>query len=280
MKILNNQRGSILIVVIIVITAIFSLAILRSEKTVAQYDKITSIHNIQQGKIYSASIMKGIIDLLVNDNNNFDYTKEKWSLVPVISTSHGQLRVVVIPLNSKISVAGLLSTKGDIRKRTESALNSITPEIKADLITEKMKKLSPYSLGDLRFMGFYDISNNTLGDLTVEDTDGRININFASESIIKAYLPELEGVVDEIMKYREHNPFRDTSQLRKVAGVTDKIYLAVQPYITVSSQLFYVFTEAEVNETKSYTSAIARREAGKTRILKYFEEAEEFYVFE
>ncbi len=273
------MKGSVLIAVLIVVAACLSLLLLKNEKVVVRYDAVASARKLQQGYIYCDSVIKGVMRLLEEDGNSYDSLRDVWASLPVIPTSEGYVRAVVVPLNSRISLRGLSSVNGKLRTRTEDALERILSEASADPDLEVLRDLNPYSLGELRFLpGFHSLPKDLLGHFTVEDTKGKVNINFADEAVLGAYLPEVEPLAEAIIKYREADPFRDISQIRKVPGMTDDVYLEIQPYITVGSSLFYVFAEAEVMGRVTRTGAVVKKESGKIKILKYFEEAEEFYV--
>lgn len=276
---LLKVNGSVLIAVLIVVAASLSLLLLKNEKVVAQYDEVASAQKIQQGYIYCDSVIKGITRLLEDDRNSYDSSEELWATLPTIPTSEGYISIVVVPLNSRIAITEVSSRNEKLRRRTEDAVEGLLAGTAEQLDIESLRNLRPYSLGELRLLpGFSSLPRNLLGHFTVEDTAGKININFAGESVLAAFLPEIEPLTEAIIKYRESKPFKDISQIRKVPGMTDDVYLAIQPYITVSSSLFYIFTEAEVGGTKTRAGAIVKRGSGKIKILKYFEEAEEFYV--
>jgi len=274
-----KTKGSVLIVVLIVVAASLSLLLLKNEKVVAQYDEVASAHKIQQGYIYCDSVIKGITRLLEDDRNSYDSSEDIWAALPTIPTAEGYISTVVVPLNSRISITELSSKNEKLRRRTEDAVERLLSDAAEQLDLEALRNLRPYSLGELRLLpGFSGLPRDLLGYFTVEDTAGKLNINFAGESVMAAFLPEVEPLTEAIIKYRESKPFKDISQIRKVPGMTDDVYLAIQPYITVSSTFFYIFTEAEVGGTKTRADAIVKKGSGKIKILKYFEEAEEFYV--
>jgi len=272
-------KGSVLIAVLIVVAAALSLVLLKNEKVVAQYDEVASAQKIQQGYIYCDSVIKGIARLLQEDKDSYDSSEDIWASLPTIPIPDGYITTVVIPLNSRIPITEVSSRNEKLRRRTEDALERLFSDAPEPPDVESLRNLRPYSLGELRLLaGFSTMPKDLLGHFTVEDTKGKININFASESVLGAFLPEIEPLAEAIVKYRESRPFKDISQIRKVPGMTDDVYLAIQPYITVSSSLFYIYTEAEVGDTRTRASAVVKKRSGKIKILKYFEEAEEFYV--
>ncbi|NOZ25056.1 MAG: general secretion pathway protein GspK [Nitrospirae bacterium] len=246
---------------------------------VARYDEVASAQKLQQGYIYCYSVIKGVARLLQEDKDSYDSSEDLWASLPTIPTPEGYITTVVVPLNSRIPIMGVSSRNEKLRRRTEDALERLLADAPEPPDVESLRDLKPYSLGELRFLaGFSALPRDLLGRFTVEATNGKININFADETVMGAFLPEIEPLTEAIARYRESRPFKDISQIRKVPGMTDDVYLAIQPYITVSSSLYYIFTEAEVGGTRTRVSAVVKKESGKIKILKYFEEAEEFYA--
>ncbi|HEB75309.1 MAG TPA: hypothetical protein ENJ04_03045 [Nitrospirae bacterium] len=275
----SGTRGSVLIAVLIVVAASLSLVLLKNESVVAQYDEVASAQKLQQGYIYCNSVIKGVARLLQEDKDTYDSSDDLWASLPTIPTPEGYVSAAVIPLNSRIPITGVSSRDEKLRQRTEDALERLFADVPEPPDVESIRNLRPYSLGELRLLpGFSTLPRDLLGLFTVEDTQGKININFAGESVMGAFLPEIEPLAEAIVRYRESKPFKDISQIRKVPGMTDDVYLAVQPYITVTSSLFYIFTEADVGGTRTRAGAVVKKESGKIKILKYFEDAEEFYA--
>lgn len=275
-----KDRGSVLLVVLIVITSVFAILFARGESLIGGYAKVVSLGQTQQGYIYAKTAIRGIMKLLEEDDGHYDTPLEIWAALPVIPTEEGFIRIEIIPLNSRISLYGLLSDDKNIKQRTKRALLSIAPDYGINRWTDAVEYAVPYSLPALRFHNFSETPSEVLGHLTVENTEGRININFADKEAIIAYLPELEWLVKEIIEYRAESPFEDVTQLRMVPGMDDALYLSIQPYITVESRLFYIYIESHVGEVTVSASAIIKRDSitRATEMLKYFEGTEEFYA--
>ena len=98
-----------------------------------------------------------------------------------------------------------------------------------------------------------------------------ININFADKKVIEAYLPEVADAADDIIAYRKRHPFENITQLRNVTGISDSQYLSIQPYITTTSYNFIVKIVVNIGKNKYNATALIKREAGQTELIKYFE---------
>ncbi|MBF0473412.1 MAG: general secretion pathway protein GspK [Nitrospirae bacterium] len=275
-----GNSGSVLLIVMMIITVVLSIALSRNEKLLTYYNELTSLQDTQQGYIYCISALKGITILLERDTNRYISDKDTFAMAQVIPTEHGNISITVIPLDSKISILGLLSNNKDIAERTKGAIVNLIPDINDIYLIDLAKKEEFFSLEALQYSGIKNEKRKEIGFLTVENTGGRININFVEKKVLKAYLPEIESAADEIINYRKEKPFKDISQIRNVPGITDSGYLAIQPYITVESSIFYVYVEALVKDSKTSISAIIKKDkSGKVEIIKYFEKPNELYMY-
>ncbi len=276
-----NREGSILIVVLLIITALLSITLLKGEHVSAEYERVTEMKNSLQGYIYCATTIKGITKLLEEDRNYYDASDELWAMLPAVPTPDGYVSATVIPLNSRIPLMYLLSSNEALSNRVAQSIERFGAEMDIERFAGMLSKHRPFSIGELIYNRQYESENlgqDLLRYYTVEDTGGKININFASPDVIAAFLPELEPFIDDILSYRESSPFKDISELRKVPGITDEIYLEVQPYITVKSSYFYIFTTSDVNGTTSSAQAIVKKDRKGVTVLKYFENAKDYYA--
>lgn len=275
----SRSGGSVLLIVMMIITTVLAVALSRNGHLLTYYNELTSLEDGEQGYIYCVSALKGITILLAQDMDNYDSSESAWAKMRNIPIDHGNINITVIPLESKVSLLGLSSSKEIIVERTKEAMVNLIPQCNDSLI-DVIKKGSFFSIEALLYGGIKDIKPKDVQLLTVEDTLGKININFAPLEILRAYLPEIEGAAEDIIEYRKEKPFKDISQIRRVPGISDSAYLTIMPYITVRSSMFYVYTEALIRDTKTSVSAIIQRnDAGKVKIIKYFEKVNEYYVY-
>lgn len=112
--------------------------------------------------------------------------------------------------------------------------------------------------------------------LTVKSKENKININFASKKVLQAFLPEISDYADDIISYRQDNPFKDVSQIRNV-GIDDETYIKILKYISVKSSLFKLKILVLINSISFNYESIVERANGHTKILNFIEEANEDY---
>ena len=143
--------------------------------------------------------------------------------------------------------------------------------------TYSVKNNNLETLYELNYIkGFNLLYSKGKNYLTVLSNENKININFASKKVIEAFLPEISDYSEDIISYRQDNPFKDISQIRNV-GIEDETYLKILKYISVKSSLFKLKILVIVNSLSFNYEAVIKRENGKTKILKYIEEANEDY---
>lgn len=136
-----------------------------------------------------------------------------------------------------------------------------------------MDKKPLYSLKELYFRDEVSTLYTKLHQyLTADDPSGKININFASESVLKAYLPELEACLPTILNRRNSTPFRNVSDLKNLGCIVEEEYIEILPFITTASDFFKVEIEVQMGDRVRYATAILERAAPeKVQVKKYFE---------
>ncbi len=271
-----GHRGAVLVSVLLVVAALITLTVMQNERASANYAQVRMVQKRLQGYVYCSTALKALVEILKDDDNLYDGPDETWATLPVIPTPDGTLSIKIVPLNSRIPLVKLLDR--DFSSRVEDALYKIDPDMDVEGLREYLKKQRPYSPGELFLKRKqFNLRATDMAYLNTEDTDGRININFAPEEVIDAYLPELEPFSEEIIKYREEHPFRDVSELRKIPGIDDQLYLSVQRYVTVKSPMLYVHVVSELGETEVDVSSVFSKSKGSARLLKYLEGVRFFY---
>lgn len=133
------------------------------------------------------------------------------------------------------------------------------------------------SIYELKYIkGFKKVYKEVKNYFTVLSEDKKININFASGEVIKAFLPEIDTFSDDIISYRKDNPFKDVSQIREV-GIDDVTYLKILPFISVTSSLFKIKILVVINSKSYYYESVVKRSKNQTEIMRFIEGAYEDY---
>ncbi len=80
--------------------------------------------------------------------------------------------------------------------------------------------------------------------VTVYNTEGLVNINTATESVVMALSEDItEELAAELIRYRKESPFKDRSDVMKVPGF-ETIGFTIQDRVVVQSRLFRIYSRA------------------------------------
>jgi general secretion pathway protein K len=109
-----------------------------------------------------------------------------------------------------------------------------------------------------------------LGDYLTIYGSGRININTASFFVLESLHKDIDAsLAQEIIKYRQAHPFKKTTDLKAVSGISDDLYKEISPLISVKSDFFSVSSQGITGETRKRIRAIVERK-NKSLQIKYW----------
>lgn len=289
-----KKRGAVLIMVLLIMAVVVGGVLSIEQWASKDYDYSQQLYVSNQSAFYIHSAIKVAVKLLDNDNNKYDSINDDWADLPPFRVNESTIvSMKIIPLNAKIDINNIKNKNSKLVTRTQIAVSTIFKDANVD-VPEYFKRLLLWMKGDKSYgdyeFGYQPVKGDffslkeidfvyglsTFSDrfhnfFTVEDTSGKININFASKKVIEAYLPEIADCAEDIIKYREKKPFENITQIRKVGCISDKDYLKIQPFITVTSNLFAVRINVVINNINSYATALISRASKKSGLVKYFE---------
>ncbi len=300
-----NDKGSVLIFVLLMISFCVGIALTINEKTVNSYVFSAETNNYIQSSIYAATAAKGIAALIKDDNKRYDSKFDNWANIPEISVENGYITVKVIPVNSKINLSNFNGKTKEIKDKTLSALikffdvnNLNSPltlkdwidndtdisaggledwEYEKHGVTYKTKNADLNTIYEIKYVSGKKAYDKMKDVFTSYDYGTKININFASKEVLDYWLPDLEKYSAEIVEYGKSNIYKDISQIRKAANIPLEIYRKVTPYITEKSSFFYSLIEVNLNGFSRYYHSLIARNAGKVKLISFFEGANELY---
>lgn len=94
------------------------------------------------------------------------------------------------------------------------------------------------------------------------NTTFKININTAPKEVIMALAAEItEDMAARVIDFRDTNPFKDTADIRKVAGF-ETLGFNLQDRITVKSNIFRVYSKGEVGGGLREAEAVVNLQGG------------------
>ncbi|MCI6475804.1 MAG: general secretion pathway protein GspK [Mucispirillum sp.] len=293
----NMKQGSILVTVLIIIAACTTLVLFIHEKTMTAFGSVITLQNDYQGAIYAMTAVEALEMAFQYDEENYDSEQDVWAQIPTIPLDNGFMTVYIKPLNAKVPLAGLVSNDEKLRERTETAvsqllseLNLTEPDIEelktwvgsSDPTGERFDENSaPYSakssqLQTLAELAFIESFKNEYKKLTpyvsIAGDNNKINLNLASAEVIKAYVPELEPYVEDIISTREAEPLKNVSALYEIMGAAmQDEYSKILPYIDVKSSLFYIKLELNIGDENLYYHLLVQRNGSSVTPVKYIE---------
>lgn len=300
-----NNKGSVLIFVLVFIAFAASTALLIHEHSTKSMEEASEDFYENQANIYSMTTLTAVIETIKEDDNAYDSPREDWALIPVVEVPYGYISVDIKPLNSKIAINGMADSSKELAERYLNACTRISEEMETDSLecdvvkdyidadtevsyggTEdvtyewndavfhtKNKPLS--TLYELRMlMGDNEQFGRVKNYLTVYSPEKAVNINFADELTIKAFIPELEEYAEQIVNYTKTKEYKDPSNIKEAVEIPQDIYLKILPFIAVKkSTLFYVKTEVTLNDKPRYFHALVKKKdgGGRPRLLIFWQ---------
>ena len=293
----NMKKGSILVTVMVVVTACTSLALFINEKTLAAYGTVISLQNDYQGAIYAMTAIEALEMAFQYDEASYDAADDIWTQIPTIPLDNGFMTITMKPLNAKVPMATLNSKDEDVKERATNALNELMRQLEItepdiyELLTwvgasdptgerfdengapYSMKSAQLQTLAELALLPSFQTDYKKLIPYVSIAGDGnKINVNLASKEVIDAYVPELAPYTDQIISTRETEPFKDVSAVYNIMGAAmQDEYSKILPYIDVKSSLFYIKIELNIGDDNIYYHLLVQRNGRSGSSLKYIE---------
>jgi len=295
-----NKRGSVLVFVLIFIAFAASTVLLIHERSTESMVEASEDFYENQAHIYAITALTAVTETLKDDDNTYDSPREEWGLIPMVEIPYGFISVDIKPLNAKIAINGMASSDVELAKRYLDACSKIAAEKEAEsllcdvvkdyidaddevshggaegvtyerndvLFHTKNKPLS--TLYELRMlMNDNEQFSNVKDYLTVYSPEKAININFADELTLRAFVPELEDYAEAIIDYAKTKEYKDPSNIKEAVDIPQDIYLKVLPFITVKSSLFYIKTEVTLNDKPRYYHALVKKDGALVEVINF-----------
>jgi len=129
-------------------------------------------------------------------------------------------------VNDVVNLAGGLTKNADLDRINLAKKISDEEKIYIPKIGEDINK-------DIESQAI-NYSSTTLGNLSSNNNDGKININMCSKSELTS-LPGIGDVIaDRIIEYRTSNKFKNIEEIMNVSGIGDKKYEGIKELIKVN----------------------------------------------
>jgi general secretion pathway protein K len=107
-----------------------------------------------------------------------------------------------------------------------------------------------------------------LEDYLTVYSDGMVNINTASIEVLMSLDEALDqSIAASILEHREKEDYKNTGDLRHVAGIKDELYNRIRDAITVKSPVFSIETEGVFHAARSRIRSVVLRRDGKISLV-------------
>jgi general secretion pathway protein K len=278
---MKNNKGTILIYVLIIISFSVAIAFLINENSTKNYEATYDLYFHNQAYIYAISSIDIINGFFEVDEDSYDSPLDIWNNIPPIKVENSIINFEITPANVKINI-NLLGEEGDTNTYIrivdaietifqEESINSLTPGIIKDWIDNdrepaddgreeytydrqgliyKVKNKPLDTTMELAFIDNYNSYNKLKNYFTILDEDKKLNINFCDIKVLKAYLPELTSYAEDIVDYRLNNEYKDISDIRKATYISDEEYIKAVNFLTVKSNMYYIKVIVKILDSK------------------------------
>ncbi|MFQ5706612.1 MAG: type II secretion system minor pseudopilin GspK [bacterium] len=304
MKSLNNEQGSVLILVLAIIAVASLVALGLSKASVA---KLTLARQVADDAQALAAAKAGLTlaeAALEADDPGFDAETDIWARkVPPFKVGAGEVTVTIEDERAKLSVNQLIDDFGNLNGKVKAQFERLFLNLKLNL--DLLEPIIDWLDSDEQALYFgaesdyyqslspaYPAKNGPLDTLPemllikgidahtfLADSTGlcryltlygssRININTAPARVLASLSDELDDLtIRKILEYRTRTPFTQISQLKQIDGLSDETYQEIDGSITVNSEYFTIKSRGRcATATKSIT-AVVHRVANELKFL-------------
>lgn len=302
----KNEDGFVIIVVMFVIALLFPIVISFTAKTQINLLQAGNFRDSIQALRLARSGVEGAMGLLRMDDASYDALTDDWAMpFPAIAVGEGKLIVKIEDEDRRIDINQLvkdgINVNPDVDKHLRSLITRLggKPEIVDALIDwmdvdsevygsfgaedEYYKELGYYpkngplhSLDELFLIKGFDedilVSKDLKDFITVAPTDGKINVNTAEIEVLYDIHDELrEGLVEEIVRHRQENEFKNNDDIKNVIGITQNIPAALLGRIKVNSLVFTVHSSCSIDRITKHVDAVLRRDGKMVTVISWRE---------
>jgi type II secretory pathway component PulK len=267
-----NQRGSALIVTLLIVTILTTLAVEFAYEVYIDSSALSNWSNAQKASLMAKS-GQNVGSAYLSTISTFTYTYPDKIYLPV-EKDFGPQTLLIIQLedeNAKFNINSIIYQNGLTNEEALSSLKKLLEYLKinpslaltiADWIdpdheprlrdSEKNAKNGPLqSMEELQFIGGVEKSIFELVSpyITVfTERASKVNINTAKLPVLISLHHEItETLAQRIIDYRENTPFESTAHVQRVSGM-ETIGQMLLGKITVKGTNFRITSTARVHE--------------------------------
>jgi len=269
----SSRSGAVLLFVLVCLLALSGFVILSSGKASREALEARRLAAEYQAALLAESLLEQARALILEDKDTLTDTLEDPWADPVIGETYA---MTIEPCNARLNLneaATDLRTQETIKRLLEkrnidtSALDYLLDWLDADTDEERItgseqgayvRKWPQYTPrnGDvtvpceiLLVQGFEDLDRQWVEGFFTVWSEKKININFVSQELFEAYLPEIANAWTQVEQWRLDEGFRTKSDLTEAIPQLegdDDLWKTVSDSTSLSGNLFLVSIEVQL----------------------------------
>ncbi len=309
----RSEDGFVLVTVLLIVALLFPLVLAFNAKVHVNLLQADNFKLSVQAVRMARSGVEGAIGVLRMDDDTFDSRMERWALLPAMEVGDGTLEVLIEDEDRKIPVNRIVGSNGAVDKDVSERLRNLIEKFggKPDIVDALIDwidandevtgsegaednhyrdlgygcKNGPLDAIDelLQIKGFDRdlVYGRKLAEcLTVAPTDGKININTASEAVMKTVLgtrtaavaqPLAESDIEDIIHYRDEHELKDLREVEGAVKVTTGQSVNISPVVKVNSDFFAVRSTHTSGRVTRTVEALLKRDKTSVSVTAWRE---------
>lgn len=283
----SNERGFALLITLLIIVLLGVIVLEFSyEARVYLLQEKNRVARLKAFYLAKSGINWGKKILLIDKKEStYDGLDEDWAREIInLPLGDGILSVKIIDEEARFNINNLVRNNGNVDEKALDRFNRLLEEIglKGELgskITEFLtgKEETQYDISELDEL--LDMEGLSIKDYKLlkrfitSRSSGQVNINTSLKEVLASLSDKLtSSLVNEMIKYREENPFKSKNDINNVPGIDSQILSSFFDAIDIKSSSFTIISNAEVNGIAKGIKALLSRKGGKINTLIWREE--------
>ena len=265
----NQQKGYVLITVLVMITAIMGLAMTMGQRALgARTRTVYSCERIKTRHAARSGLASAFENLLL-DQTPWDGPGDSWALGEAFDLTGIQVTTITRDEQARININAMIYPSGDINRLLFRAFSKLSPGKDldaADWLSQANDRAARYpvlpldSSFALNFLGLSP--DHPVADEITWSGNGKINLNTASNRVLTALGgPEFSRQVQRI---REEKPIESVFDSR----LTDNLLQGLLPVVDIRSSTFRIEVQASGSLVTCHLEALVVRQGDSVILLQ------------
>ncbi len=294
MSIVKNERGMVLLLVLLVVALLATLLVELSFSTLVDMRLAETFRDTTRANYLARGGLEVGKMLLQDDGNAYDSTDELWAIgIQQYPVADGSVTIEITDLGGRVDLNRLVTSQGNIdvviKDRYLRLLEQLdvdnsdtliatlidwidpddVPEVQGAENSVYISRTVPHqckngpldSLDELALVEGYD--SELLARLRPHVTaygSAQINVNTASREVLVALADEMDvTAVETLLAARQEEPLTAVSQVKDLPGM-ESLYGFIHSFIDVKSQRYQIASTGRVNDGRITILGVVAKE--------------------